>query len=306
MKTAINRKKQFGSLLSVGLNCFLILLKMLVGIFSGSVAVFASAFDSLLDLVAAIFTYVGIRIGDVPPDEDHPFGHGKFEDFAGLIQAVLIIVGAFFIIGTALDRLFHPNLHGIEPMAGIIVMLVALLLDYVVSSILLRIATETESSALFADAQHLRTDFMGSTAVLIGLILVKITGNHIFDPIVALIVAAMILGVGWQIVEKVFKYLMDTALPIEEERQIMDIIRQTMPEDEPMRVDSLRTRRSGSHRLIVFNLLVNPRLTVEEAHGYCDQVEAALMQVFPNSLVTIHLEPYSVESQSPVGASQKD
>ncbi len=285
------QKKQFGATLSVGLNCFLIILKLVVGLLSGSVGVLASAIDSLIDLVASVLAYFAIFIGDSPPDEEHPFGHGKFEDFAGLIEAILIMVGAFFIAWQAIPKLFTPSGFEVEPVAGIVVMIISLVLDFIVSRILFKIARETESPALYADAHHLSTDVWSSIAVIAGLLLVKFTGNHLFDPIVALIVAAMILHVGFNIVRQVFRHLVDAALPAEEESQILQIIHNAMPPDEPIQVTDLRTRRSGSHRLIVFNLRVAPHLTVAKAHSYCDQVEAALEDAFPNSLVNIHLEP---------------
>lgn len=296
----IKNKKQFGATLSVGLNCFLILLKLIVGIISGSVGVIASAIDSLIDLVASLLAYFAVFIADEPPDEEHPFGHGKFEDFAGLIEAVLIMVGAFFIIWEAFSKFVRPETFVIEPMAGIVVMVFALILDFVVSRILFRIAKETESSALYADAHHLSTDVWSSLAVIAGLVLVKVTGNPVFDPIMALVVAGLILGVGVQIVKKTFRHLVDTALPVEEEQRIIDIIHRTMPPEQPVGVTALKTRRSGSHRLIVFNLLVSPSLTVEQAHHYCDEVEDALEKAFPHSLVNIHLEPYVSQESQPL------
>ncbi len=284
-------KKQFGAILSVGLNCFLIAMKLAVGIISGSISVLASAIDSIVDLVASLFAFYGIQAAEEPPDAEHPFGHGKFEDFAGLCEAVLIIVGACFIIWEAVQKFIVPQHITVEPMAGIIVMVVSLILDFIVSQVLFRIARETESTALEADAHHLSTDVFSSVAVIIGLILVKVTGNSIFDPLTALVVAGLILSIGVNIIRKVFSHLMDTALPQQEMQKIIDIVHHTMPQHETIRIDSLRTRRSGSHRLIVFNLQVSPEMTVAKAHEYCDQLEAALENAFPNSLITIHVEP---------------
>jgi len=287
--------KQFGATLSVVLNCFLILLKLIVGITSGSVAVMASAIDSLVDLVASVLAFVGIRLSDAPPDVDHPFGHSKFEDFAGFLEALLIIVGAVFIIWEAVDKFTNPKAALIDPIAGIIVMIVALVLDFAVSQLLFKIAKDTESPALYADAHHLSTDVWSNIAVIIGLGLVKLTGNPIFDPIMALVVAFLIVGVGFRIVKEVFNHLMDTALPEDEVRQIEDIVHQTMPAHEPVEVADLKTRRSGSHRLIVFNLRVSPHLTVQTAHQYCDAIEDAIEAQFANCTVNIHLEPLTTQ-----------
>lgn len=287
-------RKQFGALLSVGLNCFLILLKLVVGVVSGSVGVIASAVDSLIDLVASLLAYFSIYIADTPPDADHPFGHGKFEDFAGLFEAILIIVGAFFILWEAVPRFIYPISHQVEPVAGIVVMLFALVLDFIVSRILFQIARETGSTALLADAHHLGTDVWSSIAVIMGLILVKVTGNTLFDPIMAIVVAALIVFVGIKIMRKVFQHLVDTALPLEEEQRILDVIYQAVPQGEPIEIAALKTRRAGSNRMIVFNLLVSPELTVHKAHAYCDGIEDALEQAFPGSLINIHMEPLKI------------
>lgn len=285
-------RKVFGASLSVGLNSFLILLKLVVGVVSGSVGVLASAIDSFIDLVSSLFAFFAIHIAETPPDSEHPFGHGKFEDFAGLIEAILIMLGALFIIGEAFSKIASPMAYEVEPVAGIAVMVFALVLDFIISRILFRIARETDSSALLADAYHLSTDVWSSLAVIAGLVLVKFTGNHLFDPLMALVVAGMILGVGARIVRRVFKHLVDTALPAEEESRIVDIIHQTIPsEEDSVAISDLKTRRSGSHRLIVFNLLVPPQLSVQKAHEHCDRIEEALRKAFPNSLVTIHIEP---------------
>lgn len=257
----------------------------------GSVGVLASAIDSLIDLVASILAYIAVFIADTPPDEDHPFGHGKFEDFAALLEAVLIMVGALVIVWEAISRLLHPAPVELQPIPGIIVMLIALILDFIVSRILFKIAKETHSSALYADAHHLSTDVWGSSAVIIGLIIVKLTGLEIFDPLVALVVAAMITKVGVEIIQQVFKHLVDTALPEEEETKIKEIIQSAIPNNHPTEVANLKTRRSGSHRTIVFDFRVPPDLTVEKAHAYCDDIEAALEKAYPASLINIHLEP---------------
>lgn len=270
----------------------MILLKLVVGIFTGSIGVLASAVDSLIDLVASLMTYFAIHIAETPPDEEHPFGHGKFEDFAGLLEAVLIMVGAFFILWEAIHRLIRPQAFEILPGPAMFVMIFSLVLDFIVSRTLFRIARETESPALLADAYHLSTDVWSSLAVITGLALVWLTGQHVFDPLMAIVVAAMILFIGLRIVRQVFKHLVDTALPHEEEKQIVETILNAVPDHEQIRVDALRTRRSGSQRLIIFNLLVSPNLTVEKAHEYCDQIEAALGALYPNSLVNIHLEPF--------------
>jgi cation diffusion facilitator family transporter len=290
-------KKQRAATLSVGLNIFLILLKLVVGIISGSIAVIASAIDSFIDLIASLFAFFAVHISDTPPDKEHPFGHGKFEDFSGLIEAVMIMVGAFVIIWQASIRLIHPEETVVEPMLGIMVMVFALILDFTVSRYLFKVAKETESPALMADAYHLSTDVWSSLAVIGGLVLVQITGIPAFDSVMALVVAILILLVGFRILKTVFNHLMDVALPTEEEQQILDIIKAALPSGEPSRVSALRTRRAGSQRLIVFNLLVSPQLSVEKAHEYCDKVEAAIEDAFPNCIVNIHLEPLGPETK---------
>lgn len=291
--------KRFGATLSVALNCFLILLKLIVGITTHSVGVLASAIDSIIDLIASLLAYFAILVADAPPDQGHPFGHGKFEDFAGLVEAVLIVIGAVVIIWEAFNKLFHPAIQPVEPLPGIIVMAVALVLDLVVSWILFKIAKNTESTALHADAHHLSTDVWTSLAVIAGLALVHLTGNPVFDPATALLVAGLILFIGGKIVRQVFNHLVDAALPGEEAAEILELIREAVPAHEPIMIADLKTRRAGSNRLIVFNLQVAPQLTVQQAHDYCDRIESALAGRFPNSIVNIHLEPLPLGDATP-------
>lgn len=292
MPTFFNTKK-FGAALSVGLNVFLIAFKLVVGIFCGSVSVIASAIDSSIDLIASVLAYFAVLIGDQPPDEDHPFGHGKFEDLAGLIEAALIIVGALFIINEAVHKLTHPQTAQVMAIPGIAVMAISLILDLLVSKWLFKIAKDTESPAILADAHHLSTDVWSGIAVIVGLGMVYFTGQHWIDAVTALVVAGLILGVGIKIVTQVFHHLVDKALPPEEMDRIRQTIISAVPAHEPIAIDDLKTRRSGSHRLIVFNLKVAPQLTVDQAHQYCDAVENALLAAYPTAQVSIHLEPLS-------------
>jgi cation diffusion facilitator family transporter len=293
MALGLPSEKQFAAALSVALNLFLITLKLVVGTLTGSIAVVASAIDSIVDLVASLLAFFAIRIADEPADEGHPFGHGKFEDFAGLLEAVLIVVGAGFILNEAIQKLLHPSTTAVIPGPAILTMAVALILDFVVAQYLFKVAQKTGSTALEADAHHLSTDVWTSIAVIAGLLLVQLTKNSLFDPLCAILVAVLILGVGLKIIRTVFNHLMDSALPETEIHCIHDIINSHLPTDAAVGIDTFKTKRSGSNRFIIFNLLVDPQWTVQQAHDLCDALEEAILQEFPSASVSIHVEPFS-------------
>ncbi|MEI7502523.1 MAG: cation diffusion facilitator family transporter [Paludibacter sp.] len=179
-------------MLSVISNTTLVVFKLIIGIIIGSVSVISEAIHSGVDLVAAIIAYFAVKTANKPPDSKHLYGHGKYENFSGTIEAVLIFVAAGWIIFEAVKKLLHP-----EPMEevgwGIIIMIISALVNIFVSNKLFKVGKETDSIALQADAWHLKTDVYTSLGVAVGLSLIYLTGIQILDPIVAILVALMII-----------------------------------------------------------------------------------------------------------------
>ncbi|MEN8614698.1 cation diffusion facilitator family transporter [Dehalogenimonas sp. THU2] len=287
----VNTKTRAASL-SVASNTLLIVLKVTVGLLTGAVSVLAEAIHSALDLVAAIIAFFGVRAADKPADREHPFGHGKWENVSGTVEAVLIFVAAIWIIYEAVKRI----LHGAEVELlgwGIAVMLVSVIANTLVSRHLFKIAKATDSVALEADAQHLRTDVMTSAGVLTGLALVQFTGLTVLDPIIAMAVALIIIKAAYDILKKSFGGIVDTGLPDGEEKLIADVLREHRAQLTGFH--SLRTRKAGAQRFAELHLVMPRAASVEEAHRMCDHLEADLRERLPRLEITLHVEPCDEE-----------
>ena len=271
--------------LSVISNSLLIIIKLAAGVITGSVSIISEAIHSSIDLVAAIIAFFAVKISGTPADERHPFGHGKVENVSGVIEAMLIFVASAWIIYEAVGRLMHPEVTAI-PILGIIVMAVSAVVNTFVSKRLYKVARETESMALEADALHLRTDVITSAGVAVGLALMWITGWHILDPVIALIVAVIIIYESWMLLRKAFSPLLDTSLSDTELEKLNSILQE-------MNVDyhDLRTRSAGHQRFVEFHLNVPAHETIEIIHRQCDIIEERLESEFRNMSVIIHPEP---------------
>jgi cation diffusion facilitator family transporter len=268
-------------------NTFLIVLKVTAGLISGSVSVISEAIHSGLDLLAAIIAYFSVRISDVPPDERHPYGHGKFENVSGVIEALLIFIAAIWISIEAIEKLINQKIVK-SPEIGIIVMLIASVVNIIVSRKLYKVAKETESIALEADALHLKTDVYTSAGVAIGLLLIWITGWNILDPIVALIVVLIILKESYTLLQKAFLPLLDETLPIQEINRLKSIIDDHCING--IKYHNLRTRKAGNYNFIDFHLEVPEDISVKIAHDICDAIEDSIKLKFKHTEVNIHVE----------------
>ncbi|MFN8216216.1 MAG: cation diffusion facilitator family transporter [Solirubrobacterales bacterium] len=281
--------KRSAAALSIASNSVLIVLKLVVGALTGSIAIITEAVHSTIDLVASVIAYFSVRAADEPADAEHPYGHEKVENLAAAIEGMLILVGAGVIIYEATHQLVKGST--VQRLGlGIAVMGFSLLANLVVSTVLHRRAKETESQALEGDAAHLRTDAMTSAGVLFGLLLVEITGDAVFDPITALVVAVAIVWAGFRILRRSSGILVDEALPDAEMDRIEAAIAAART-PEVAGYHKLRARRAGSRRHIDFHVQYRSGTSLERAHELAhlmrDEIEAAI----PQSEVLIHVEP---------------
>ena len=282
-------KKVSVARLSVVSNTTLIVVKVIAGLLSGSVSIISEAIHSLMDLVASVVAFFSVRISDTPADENHPYGHGKFENISGVVEALLIFVAAFWIIYEAVKKIVHPE--PVESIGiGLAVMILAAVVNTIVSRKLYRVARETGSVALEADALHLKTDVYTSAGVAVGLALLWITDFHLIDPIIAIFVALLILRESFELFNRAYSPLLDSALPAKEVEQIAAIIRSHCT--DRMSFHNLRSRKAGNFMYIDFHLNLDPSLTVGAAHAICDQIEEDIKQVIPQTEVTIHVENF--------------
>lgn len=271
--------------LSVISNSLLIIMKLVVGIITGSVSILSEAIHSSIDLIAAVIAFFAVKISGTPPDERHPFGHGKVENVSGVIEALLIFVASVWIIFEAISKLIHPEEPGVLGL-GVIVMAVSAVVNTFVSRRLYKVATQTESVALEADALHLKTDVITSAGVALGLALMWITGWYIMDPIVALMVALLIIYESFMLLRRAFSPLLDTALSLREIAKLEQILAEM-----DVRYHDLRTRAAGHQRFVEFHLDVPPQETIETIHDRCDVIEERIQSEFRDITVVIHPEP---------------
>jgi cation diffusion facilitator family transporter len=281
--------KQRAALLSVASNSFLILLKVVAGTVTGSVALLAEAMQSTIDLVASLVAYVSVRKADEPADEDHPYGHEKFENLAAAIEGLLILVGSGVIVFEAVRRLIRGG--ELEALGfGIVVIAVTIAVNLVVATVLARRARETGSPALEGDAAHLRTDAYTSIGVLIGLVLVQVTGADWLDPAVAIAVAAAIVVTGVKLVTRSGRALVDETLPEAE----LEAVREEIFDFGPRGVagfHALRARRAGARRHIDMHVQFRAGTTLEDAHAIAHELQDAIGERLGGADVLIHLEP---------------
>jgi cation diffusion facilitator family transporter len=282
-------QKERAARLSVGSNTVLIVLKLVAGAATGSIAIVTEAVHSSIDLLASFVALFSIRKADEPADESHMYGHEKVENLASALEGVLILVGAGIIIFESVRRLAHP--HGIESLGfGIAAVSVSMVVNLGVSAYISRQARATDSPALEADAAHLRTDALTSAAVLVALALVAITGSKALDPITALIVAVVIVWSGIRIVSRSSRVLVDEALPDAELALVGEAI-ETYGAPEVVGYHKLRARRAGSRRHIDLHVQFRPGTTLERAHHVSHQLQGEIERRIHGADVLIHLEP---------------
>ena len=272
--------------LSIISNTLLLLLKMAVGLLSGSVSIISEAIHSSMDLIAAIIAFLSVRVSDNPPDSRHPYGHGKIENISGVIEALLIFVAAIWIIIEAVKKLFEEKIELDSIALGSIVMLISAIINTIVSRRLYKVARATKSIALEADALHLKTDVYTSLGVAIGLGLIIVTGINWLDPVIAILVAVFIIRESYLLLKKAFTPLLDTAWGIEE----IEELEKTLNRLEVSYHD-LRTRLAGNYRFIELHIQIPEYESVGNAHQYCDKIENELTSNYKNLSVTIHVEP---------------
>lgn len=283
-----NNKKVKVAALSIVSNATLILLKIIAGILSGSVSIISEAIHSGMDLAASVIAFLSVSVSSKPADKDHPYGHGKIECVSGLLEGLLIFVAAYLIIAEAIKKIIHPT-EIADTGVAIGVMLFSALANIVVSKMLYKVAKEEDSLALEADALHLKTDVYTSAGVAVGLILIKLTHMTILDPIVAILVACLIIKEAWELCHSAFKPLLDSRLSDEDEDKVKEVMLRY--KNSILDYHMLRTRKSGNVKYIDFHMTVSENLTVRESHELSEKIETDIEDYLKNTNVHIHIEP---------------
>jgi len=276
---------------ATGVAVFLVIIKFLAFIVTGSVALLGSLIDSLLDGIASIINMVAVRHSLQPADHEHRFGHGKAEAIAGLGQAAFIIGSALFLVFESISRLYRP-----EPVSsgyvGLAVIVFSICLTAGLVTFQKYVVDKTGSVAISADSLHYRGDLFMNIAVLAALFLSSFGGWPQADPVFAIGIAGYIGYSAWQIFRISYDQLMDRELPDEDRDKIRSI---AIAHDDVVSLHDLRTRKSGTDVFIQLHLELDPNMTLLDAHTVADQVEESVRQVFPDAQVLIHQDPAGQE-----------
>ncbi len=263
-------------------------LKALAAWWSDSVALYSDAVESIVNVVTAMAALGAIIYAARPPDANHPYGHEKAEYFVAMVEAVLIGAAAFAILSQAWFSLQSQNMLNV-PATAFAANIAASIINGLWCAVLIRHGRRLRSTALEADGWHLFSDVLSSVGVLAGVLLAKVTGITLLDPLMAMFVAVNILWSGWKLMKVSVLGLMDTAPDDETISAIRNVI--AKEGDGALEAHDLRARLSGAVTFIEFHLVVDGNLSVNEAHQICDRIEARLVRELPNSRINIHVEP---------------
>ncbi len=270
----------------------LVVLKVAVAVITGSISIYAQAADGLFDLLAVVVTLFAVGIATKPADEEHPFGHGKAENIAAIVQAMLLVAVGGSIIYLAIRRILTGVAVELTE-AGIGVMLVSIIVSIFLSRHMLKVSRLTDSIALEANARNIAADVYSAAGVLVGLVAIRFTGLVILDPIIALAVSLIFLKAAYDVLRKSFGGLIDVKLSEAEE----SIIRSSIMEcaGEVVGFHELRTRKAGDQRYIDLHLVMPKDASVEEAHRLCDELERDMKTRLSHTTILIHVEPCNEE-----------
>jgi len=267
---------------------FIFLLKLSAFFVSNSVALLSDAMESIINIVASIMMFVALIIASRSVDQTHKYGYQKAENISALVEGVLIIIAAMLIIEATIGRLFNPVVFDNIDL-GIIISLCATLLNGVLATIMLRESKRCQSMAFEGDAKHLFSDVISSVGVVVGLFIASITGLYILDPIIALVVAAILIKMGIDVFRKTTHDLMDSSCE-EEEKAIIAILDSN---EGYLEYHELKTRRSGYRVFMEVHICMSGEVSLSAAHALSVKLEKELEAAVPGIVSNIHIEDHT-------------
>jgi cation diffusion facilitator family transporter len=276
------------ALVALAVNAALVSIKLSVGLAIGSVSVLSDALDSGMDLLSASLAFGALWFAARPADPGHPYGHGKMENISGVVESLLILLGAGLIAAEAARRLQDtPVVRSVE--LGIATMALSLAINIGASLFLQRAARRSGSIALRTSAWHRTSDILTSLSVLAGLIILQFSSWRVLDPVIAFVVAAIVVYTAVRLLTRSAKDLLDARLSASEELTIRSVLARF--ESEHVRFHDLKTRRSGGTRFVDIHLAIPHETAVGEAHSLTERIEQRIEQSLPGAVTTIHIEP---------------
>lgn len=284
------RLEKKATVVSTSVAAVLVLLKMTVGLFSGSIAVLASAIDSLLDLTVSLFNYFALHNTEKDADDKFHYGRSKIEPLAAVIEGVVISFSALFILYEAIAKIIHY-----KPMEYVGTSVMVMIASFVITAFLVvflnYVAKKTKNMVIKADALHYKTDLYSNGAILLALGLIAYTGEHLIDPILGMGIAFYMIYSAVPIIKEGLLMLLDAAPSAEDVAAIESILDN---EKDITGYHDLKTRESGSHLFISVHTVFNVSISLYDAHLVSDRLEAKLRTAFKEKYVhiIIHLDPY--------------
>ncbi|HSJ06523.1 MAG TPA: cation diffusion facilitator family transporter [Longimicrobiales bacterium] len=263
-------------------------LKLLAYAVTGSVGLLSDALESLVNVLAGGMALAMLKIAERPPDEEHPYGHTKAEYFSSGLEGLLILAAALGIGWTAWRRLLAP-LSLDQPAVGLVIVVIATLINFVVAQVLVRAGRRHDSITLEANARHLMTDVWTSTGVVLGVGLVAVTGWLRLDALIAIAVALHIVVTGFDLMRRSALGMLDTAIGTAEQERVGEVLRDY--QSRGIAFHAVRTRQAGGRRFVSLHVLVPGDWTVLRGHELLEEVEAAIRSAIPAVTVFTHLEP---------------
>jgi len=286
-----NRLKRIVTFASVTVALILIFTKLWAYLLTDSVSLLSSLMDSTVDAIASIITLISVRHAMEPADEQHRYGHGKLEPIAAMAQSVFIAGSATFILFESMHRFVHPQMVQ-KTSLGISVMVLSIVLTLGLVTFQKYVIKQTKSVAIDADHLHYKGDLLMNAGVILALVLGQMFSWPYFDPIFALLIAALLLNGAWEIGRSSYDILMDKELPLTEREKVFNIV---LKHKSAESMHDLRTRSNGQQVFIEFHLELNGEMTLNKAHDVTEEIEALLFQSFPNAEILIHQEPAGIE-----------
>ena len=293
VQTSLLSPQKKATIVSSSMATLLVIVKLAIGISSGSVAVLASAIDSLLDTLVSIFNFFAIKKSEENPNENYQYGKGKIQAIAAVIEGTVITVSGLYIIYEALKKFNNGSTTSLLT-PSILVMIFSIVITYFLVQYLLKVAKETENVVIKADALHYQTDLWSNAAVLVALGLVYLTGVDSIDALFGLGIGIYIIYSAYEIIEEGIEILLDKALDAEVVAKIGEIVSQ---HPEVSSYHWLKTRTDGSINFVEFHMVLCPNMLLLEAHRIADEVEEKIINLDSKKrwVITPHFDPYDDE-----------
>jgi cation diffusion facilitator family transporter len=287
-----SREKRMAALGSIGSAMVLVLLKVCLAAITGSLGILSEALHSILDLIAAVITYLSVRVADKPADAQHLYGHGKVESFSAFVETALLLLTALYIIWEAFRRLLFQKTHIQPSLAAILILSLGMGIDFIRSRALNRVAKKYPSEALEADALHFSTDVWSTFVVILGItgawlgVKFGIAWLGMLDALAALAVAGVIIWIASRLGKRTIDALLDVA-PKGLREQIATAVDET---EGVLHAERVRVRRAGQRYFVDVTISVPRTASLEQAHAASDAVEHRVEQIVPADVV-VHVEP---------------